>query len=104
MYIDNTCGGKDAFEKQSIQQDQLEMVALDQLVPHDHLVRKVEVALGFFFIYDLVKEVYSEVGRPIINPVIHIKLTFIQYTFKGNIRRRQTSKIVERYRQSLFLS
>jgi len=28
-----------------IQRDQLEMVALDQLVPTDHLVRKMEAAL-----------------------------------------------------------
>ena len=64
-----------------IQRDQLEMVTLDQLVPQDHLVRKMEAALDFSFIYDLVKDVYSESGRPSIDPVILIKLTFIQYTF-----------------------
>jgi transposase len=64
-----------------IQRDQLEMVALDKLVPQDHLVRKLKAALDFSFIYDLVKDVYSEVWRPSIDPVILIKLTFIQYTF-----------------------
>jgi transposase len=64
-----------------IQRDQLEMVALDQLVPQEHLVRKMEAAIVFSFIYDLVKDVYSEVGSPSIDPVILIKLTFIQYTF-----------------------
>ena len=48
-----------------IQRGQLEMVALDQLVPEYHLVRKMEEALYFSFIYDLVKDdLYLEGGRP----------------------------------------
>ncbi|MGA5692185.1 IS1182 family transposase [Cytobacillus pseudoceanisediminis] len=72
-----------------IQRDQIEMVALDELVPADHLVRKIETAINFSFIYDLVKDKYSEKGRPSIDPVILIKLTFIQYTF-GIRSMRQT--------------
>ena len=77
-----------------ILRDQLEMVALDQLVPQEHLVRKMEAALDFSFIYDLVKDVYSEIGRPSIDPVILIKLTFLQYTF-GIRSMRQTIAEVE---------
>jgi len=73
----------------SNQRDQLEMIALDQLVPENHLVRKMEAAIDFSFIYELVKDTYSEVGRPSIDPVILIKLTFIQYTF-GIRSMRQT--------------
>lgn len=72
-----------------IQRDQIEMIALDELVPADHLVRKIEAAIDFSFVYDLVKDMYSEVGRPSIDPVILIKLTFIQYTF-GIRSMRQT--------------
>jgi hypothetical protein len=36
-----------------IQRDQLEMLALEQLVPQEHLVRKMEAAIDFSFIYDL---------------------------------------------------
>ena len=50
-------------EHDSIQRDQLEMITLDQLVPPNHLVRKIEAAIDFTFIYDLVKDRYSEVGR-----------------------------------------
>ena len=35
-----------------IQRDQLEMVALEQLVPQEHLVPKMEEALDFSFIYE----------------------------------------------------
>ncbi|WP_241663332.1 transposase [Peribacillus simplex] len=41
----------------------------------------MEASIDFTSIYDLVKDMYSEVGRPSIEPVILVKLTFIQYTF-----------------------
>jgi len=65
----------------SIQRDQLEMNTLDQLVPANHLVRIIEASIDFTFIYDLVKDMYSKVGRPSIDSIILVKLTFIQYTF-----------------------
>jgi len=73
---------------------QLEMVALEQLVPEHHLVRKMEATLDFSFIYDLVKDLYAENGRPSIDPVILIKLSFIQYTF-GIRSMRKTIEEVE---------
>jgi transposase len=77
----------------SIQRDQIEMIALDELVPANHLVRKIEAAIDFSFIYDLVKDMYSEVGRPSIDPVILIKLTFIQYTFGIRSMRKTIEEI-----------
>ena len=66
----------------SIQRDQIEMIALEQLVPANHLVRKMEAAIDFSFIYSLVQDMYSaERGRPSIDPVVLIKMAFIQYTF-----------------------
>ncbi|MBT2604578.1 hypothetical protein J7E55_16405 [Bacillus sp. ISL-53] len=52
------------------------MVTLNQLVPANHLVREMEAAIDFFFIYDLVKDMYSEEGRQSIDPVILVKLPF----------------------------
>lgn len=77
-----------------IHRHQTEMVTLDQLVPPNHLVRKMEAALDFSFIYELVKDLYSDVGRPSIDPVILIKLTIIQYTF-GIRSMRKTIEEVE---------
>ena len=62
--------------------EQLEMITLDQLVPENHLVRKVEATIDFSFIYSLVEDAYlAERGRPSIDPVVLIKMTFIQYMF-----------------------
>ncbi|KHO63208.1 Transposase domain (DUF772) [Thermoanaerobacter sp. YS13] len=61
---------------------QIEFVSTDQLVPQDHLLGKIEKVIDFSFIYDLVKDKYSEGhGRPSIDPVVLIKILFIQYLF-----------------------
>ena len=53
------CGGYKMLSKHVEDgRNQIEMVALDQLVPEDHLVRKVEQAIDFKFIYVLVKDKY----------------------------------------------
>ncbi|MCR8988008.1 transposase, partial [Brevibacillus laterosporus] len=71
---------------------QLSVVSLDELVPSDHLVRKIEKAIDFTFISDLVKDKYSEdSGRPSVDPVVLIKIVFIQYLF-GIKSMRQTIK------------
>jgi transposase len=55
------------------------MLTIDQLVPYDHLVLKLESVIDFSFIYPLVKNLYSEIGRPSIDPVVLFKMIFIQY-------------------------
>ncbi len=77
-----------------IQRDQIEMISLDQLVPANHLVRKIESALHFSFMYELVEDMYSEVGRPSIDPVILIILAFIQYTFGIRSMRKRSKKLI----------
>ena len=61
--------------------NQFAMLTIDDLVPQDHLVRKIDAALDFEFIYPIVEATYSDLGRPSIDPVILIKLVFIQYLF-----------------------
>ncbi|MGG4154532.1 hypothetical protein [Peribacillus muralis] len=43
------------------------MIALDQWVSSNHLIRKMEAVIHISFIYDLVKEMYVEAGRPSID-------------------------------------
>ncbi|MBC2277634.1 transposase, partial [Listeria welshimeri] len=74
--------------------NQLVAISLDDLVPEDHLVRKVDKVIDFDFIYPLVKHTYSHTGRPSVDPVVLIKLVFIQYLF-GIRSMRQTIKEVE---------
>lgn len=75
--------------------DQLQFFAIEDLVPKDHLLRLIDRAINFDFIYDLVKDKYSSTkGRPSLDPVLLIKLPLIQYLF-GIKSMRQTVKEVE---------
>ncbi|HBM4257367.1 TPA: IS1182 family transposase, partial [Listeria innocua] len=69
-------------------------ISLDDLVPEDHLVRKIDKVINFDFIYPLVEHTYSHTGRPSVDPVVLIKLVLIQYLF-GIRSMRQTIKEVE---------
>lgn len=57
--------------------NQFAMLTIDDLVPQDHLVRKIDAAIDFEFIYLIVKAAYSDLGRSSIDLVILIKLMFI---------------------------
>lgn len=73
---------------------QMKMITLDDLVPKDHLVRKIDAAIDFRFIYELVEDLYSHTGKPGVDPVVLIKLCLIQYLF-GIRSMRQTIKEIE---------
>jgi len=74
---------------------QVSVHSLDELVPKNHLVRKIENAIDFSFIYDLVRDKYSaETGRPSVDPVVLIKIVLIQYLF-GIRSMRQTIREIE---------
>ncbi|GAB6156840.1 IS1182 family transposase [Desulfotomaculum varum] len=75
--------------------NQVEFVSISDLVPKDHLLRAVEESIDFDFIYDEVKDLYSEnTGRPSIDPVVLIKLLMLQALY-GIRSMRQTIKEVE---------
>jgi transposase len=71
------------------------MVCIDDLVPGNHILRDIDSAIDFTFIYDAVKGLYSEeIGRPSIDPVVLFKIILVQYTF-GIRSMRQTIKEIE---------
>ena len=75
--------------------EQVQYFCMDDLVPKDHILRLVEDAIDWGFIYDLVEEKYSpDQGRPSMDPVTLIKIPVIQYLF-GIRSMRQTIKEIE---------
>ena len=86
--------------------EQLELLSLDDLVPEDHLVRKLENAMDWNFIYEMVEDSYCEDnGRPSLDPVILIKLPVVQYMFGIRSMRQtiQEIKVNNAYRWFLGL-
>jgi transposase len=74
---------------------QILYACMEDLVPKDHLLRDIDKAIDFSFIYELVEDKYSKVkGRPSIDPVVLFKIVFIQYIF-GIRSMRQTIKEIQ---------
>lgn len=75
--------------------EQLQMFCMDDMVPQDHLLRIIDKAIDWNFIYDLVEDKYcSDNGRPSLDPVMLIKIPLIQYLY-GIKSMRQTVKDIE---------
>ena len=83
-----------------------EIACLDELVPQDHLVRKIDKTIDFSFIHDLTRDLYcQDNGRPCVDPVILFKLIFINYIFGINSLRKtcEETKVNLAYRWFLGL-
>ena len=83
-------------KKNRAKQHQMQFITLDDLVPADHILRLIDDAIDFSFIYDEVERLYASGrdGRPGIDPVSLFKIIFIQYLF-GIRSMRQTIKEIE---------
>ena len=83
------------IEKKNDKRGQVQIISVDSLVPANHLLRKIDKVMDFSFIYELVEDKYcSDNGRPAVDPVVLIKMIFIQHLF-GIRSLRQTAKEVE---------
>ena len=69
-------------------QQHMEIVIMEQMVPEDHFLRKVDRAVDFSFIYDLCAPLYcADNGRPAIDPEILFRMLFVGYLYGINRRR-----------------
>lgn len=83
------------LKKRDAIQSEAEFVVIDQLVPEDHLLRKIEASFDFSFIYDKVSHLYSTTtGRPPVDPIVLFKCLFIGYLF-GIRSERQLMRDIE---------
>jgi len=78
-----------------LEQQELELVSIEVLVPEQHLLRKVNQTVDFSFIRDRVKHLYCEDnGRPALDPVVLFKLLLLGYLY-GVRSERQLMREVE---------
>lgn len=76
-------------------QSEILITTMEELVPDESLFRKIDKYIDFTFIYEKVKDLYSENnGRPSIDPVVLFKLVFIQ-AIEGIKSMRQTCKKIK---------
>lgn len=80
--------------KDRIHRDQLEMFSIEEFVPADHLLRKIDSAVDFIHIYDLVEDLYcKDNGRPSVDPVVIFKMVLIQHIYGIPSLRRTVEEI-----------
>jgi transposase len=83
------------LKQPEFQQQELELVSIDALVPEKHLLRQIDQTVAFGFIRDRVKHLYCEDnGRPALDPVVLFKLLLLGYLY-GVRSERQLMREVE---------
>ena len=83
------------MKRETEQRQAIEMLCTDMLVPKGHLLRKIDAAVDFTHIYELVEDLYCEDnGRPGCDPVVLFKLVLIQHLL-GIRSLRQTMRDAE---------
>ncbi len=70
------------YRERGEKQNKLEIVIMEELVPQDHLLRKIDKAIDFSFINKICKPYYCENnGRPAIEPEVLFRMLFIGYLY-----------------------
>ena len=82
------------LERGKMERDVIEIVGIDSLVPQDHLLRKIDRAVDFNRLYEMVEPLYCEDnGRPSIDPVVLFKMVLIQHLYGLPSLRRTAEEI-----------
>ena len=70
------------FKERKNQQDAMILMSMEEMVPKDHLLRKIEKTMDFSFINKKTKHLYSlDSGRNCVEPVILFKIVLLQYLY-----------------------
>ena len=82
---------------QELRRNVVEFLTLEERIPRDHLLRRIDEAIDFGHLYDFVdiKSLYSEgEGRPSVDPVVLFKIVLIQHLY-GIASLRQTMREID---------
>lgn len=73
---------------------QMQIVCIDDLVPKDHLLRLIDKAIDWTFIYDLVRDTYSDgMGRPSIDPLRLLRYLLFNTCMESKACGRQSKRL-----------
>ena len=82
------------IEKNRKNREQMEIFSIEEFVPKNHLLRKIDAAIDFSHIYKIVEELYcADNGRPSIDPVVIFKMVLIQHLYGLPSLRRTVEEI-----------
>ena len=92
------------LERGKKERNQVEFVVIDQLVAKEHLLRKIEAAVDFDELYEMVEPLYcADNGRPSIDPVVLFKMVLIQHLYGLPSLRRTADEVSANINYRWFL-
>jgi transposase len=59
-----------------------DIMVYTQMIPENHLLLKIDKTFDFEFIYDLIKDNYSAIGRESKDPIMMTKILLLEYLYK----------------------
>lgn len=74
-------------------QSKLLLVTMEDLIPQDHFLRKLDAAISFDFVYDIAAPLYSNRGRPSIDPVLLVKMLLLGYLYGIDSERKLEEEV-----------
>ena len=81
-------------QEQELRRHVVEILSMEDLVPQEHLLRKIDSAVEFGELYGIVGDLYSrDNGRPSVDPVVLFKIVLIQHLFGIPSLRRTLAEI-----------
>ena len=82
------------LERGKMERGVFEIVDTESLVPPKHLLRKIDAAVDFTRIYDMVEPLYClDNGRPSIDPAVLFKMVLIQHLYGLPSLRRTAEEV-----------
>ena len=77
------------------QSGQLSMMVMDlsELIPNNHLLRRISQVISFDFIYEILEPYYPSNGRPSIDPISMFKMLLVGYLYGIKSERRLVQEI-----------
>ena len=82
------------LERGKMERGVFEIVDTESLVPANHLLRKIDAAVNFNEIYDMVEPLYcTDNGRPSVDPVVLFKMVIIQHLYGLTSLRRTAEEV-----------
>jgi transposase len=96
--------GAAMFREGTNRQSKAEFITIEELVPGDHLLRKIDSVIDFSFINDICRPYYcADNGRPAIEPEILFKMLFVGYLFGIRSERRLVAEVTVNVAYRWFL-
>ena len=85
------------FGKNNGQIDVFTNMIYEKLIPRDHLLVKIDSIIDFSFVYELVKDTYSDAGRKSCDAVVLFKLCLLEFIYNTSdvqiVKKAQTDVV-----------